>query len=72
LLKLDCEGAEYDILLNASGPLLSKIRQIAVEYHVGLTPHQPEELAERLERDGFETDLQPLVDEEGGYLYASR
>jgi FkbM family methyltransferase len=72
LLKLDCEGAEYDILLNASEPLLSKIRQIAVEYHVGLTPHQPEELAERLERDGFETDLQPLVDEEGGYLYASR
>jgi FkbM family methyltransferase len=72
LLKLDCEGAEYDTLLNSSSTLLGKIRRIAIEYHIGLAAHRPAELVERLERSGFETDLQPLLDEEGGYLYAWR
>jgi FkbM family methyltransferase len=32
LLKLDCEGAEWDIL-PASEPILPRVRQICMEYH---------------------------------------
>jgi FkbM family methyltransferase len=72
LLKLDCEGSEYEIVLNASRDTLSKIRHIAMEYHVGLTDHEPNELVQWLGECGFAVDRQPLLDEEGGYLYAWR
>ena len=32
-LKVDCQGAEYDILFNAPDEILSRIRKIAMEYH---------------------------------------
>ena len=35
LLKLDCEGAEYDILYNTPKEILNKIDQMAIEVHQG-------------------------------------
>lgn len=35
LLKLDCEGSEYDILYHCAEPLLHSIRRIAMETHRG-------------------------------------
>ena len=35
LLKLDCEGAEYDILFTSNDAVLEKIRAIRLEYHRG-------------------------------------
>jgi FkbM family methyltransferase len=35
LLKLDCEGAEYDILYNTPKDILNKIDQMAIEVHQG-------------------------------------
>jgi len=35
VLKLDCEGAEFDILLNTPMPLLTKCEWIVGEYHKG-------------------------------------
>lgn len=32
-LKMDCEGAEYDILLNCPKRILDKIKKISMEYH---------------------------------------
>ncbi|MCL5115500.1 MAG: FkbM family methyltransferase [Candidatus Marsarchaeota archaeon] len=34
-LKVDCEGWEYDIILNASRKTLRKFRSIIIEYHYG-------------------------------------
>lgn len=34
LLKLDCEGSEYDILFNTNSKTLKKIKKICMEYHV--------------------------------------
>lgn len=34
LLKLDCEGSEFNILSNASTEVLTRFRQIVGEYHV--------------------------------------
>jgi len=35
LLKMDCEGAEYDILFNADRATLAKIREMKMEFHQG-------------------------------------
>jgi FkbM family methyltransferase len=46
LLKIDCEGGEYDILLSAPLAIFKRIQNIAIEYH---------EIA------GFETKLDAVV-----------
>lgn len=35
LLKLDCEGAEYDILMKSDQNVFNKISAIRMEYHLG-------------------------------------
>jgi len=72
LLKIDAEGAEYDILLAARPETLAKVRHIAIEYHVGLNEHRPEELESSLEQHGFAVMRFPPLDIEGGHLHASR
>jgi FkbM family methyltransferase len=72
LLKIDAEGAEYEILLGARPETLAKVRHIAIEYHVGLNEHRPEELEEHLRRQGFAVTRFPPLDVEGGHLHASR
>lgn len=49
-LKIDCEGAEYEILFNTPPEILRKIKAMSVEYHSG---HQVEELKKFLENSGF-------------------
>lgn len=70
LLKLDCEGAEYDILLKASLHALSSVGRIALEYHVGFTQHAPEDLEQRLHDVGFEVERLPMRPDETGMMYA--
>jgi FkbM family methyltransferase len=72
LLKLDCEGAEYDVLMNAPPAILSMVENVAMEYHIGLNSSTPAELSAFLANSGFFVQLQPPIDAEGGYLYASR
>lgn len=48
LLKLDCEGAEYDILLGSQAAL-ARVREIRMEYHLG----RGGELVEFLRQCGF-------------------
>lgn len=52
VLKLDCEGAEYDILLGADRGLLRRFSTIMLEYHYGY-----ENLLEKLKSAGFEVKL---------------
>lgn len=72
LLKLDCEGAEYEILFGASEASLTRIRHIVGEYHEGLNEHMAHELRDFLQHRGFEVTLFPPMDEEGGHFHASR
>jgi len=53
LLKIDCEGAEYDILFNTPSSVLRKIKNIAMEYH-NVQGHSGEEMAKFLRANGFE------------------
>jgi hypothetical protein len=49
ILKVDCEGCEYDLILNASFDDLSKFSHIQIEYHFGY-----QNLKTRLEECGFD------------------
>ena len=52
-LKLDCEGAEYEILLGAEPAALARVAHIALEYHDGVTAGSGAELAAFLTSRGF-------------------
>ena len=49
VLKMDCEGCEYEILLNIGNELLLPFGQIILEYHHA----GPDKLIERLTECGF-------------------
>jgi FkbM family methyltransferase len=53
LLKMDCEGAEYDILLSTNTECLRSIRRIAMEYHNVSSDLCGETLKRHLETAGF-------------------
>jgi FkbM family methyltransferase len=72
LLKLDCEGAEYEILFQSKKETLRRIANITMEYHLGLNDHTPGELAGFLESHGFSVQWSPPLDVESGYLSATR
>ena len=68
LMKVDCQGSEYEILFGASAATLERVGQIIVECEV--FPDRPEwsqaTLRAHLERAGFS------VHDDGNLLYASR
>jgi FkbM family methyltransferase len=72
LLKIDCEGSEYDILFNSSVETLSRISKIALEYHVGFNEHSPAALERFLRKAGFEVECLPMRQDGTGFLYASQ
>jgi FkbM family methyltransferase len=71
LLKMDCEGAEYDILFHTSVDTLHKIKRICLEYHDGVTEHSHLDLIDFLENQGFTviTNQNP-VHKHTGLLFA--
>lgn len=74
LLKLDCEGAEYDILLTASAATLSQVHRIVMEYHQFTGPSRLPELVGFLETSGYRVNHVPSVVHPKviGYLRAIR
>jgi FkbM family methyltransferase len=71
-LKLDCEGAEYEILLQAPADVLARIDRIALEYHDAKTAHTHGELRAWLERHGFAVHSRDHLPSRSGYLFARR
>lgn len=73
LLKMDVEGAEYGILLNASADTVCKIKRIALEYHDHTPAGTHDRLRDFLSAHSFQVTLQPNpVHNHLGYLYAAR
>ena len=71
-LKIDCEGAEYDILFSASEETLSRVRHIAMEFHEGVTSYSHRDLVQFLEQRGFRVSIRrsPAHDDLG-FLFAT-
>lgn len=70
-LKIDCEGAEFEILLGLPDQTLGRIARIALEYHDHVTEHEHGELVRFLETRGFVVRTRPSPAwRELGFLYA--
>ena len=74
VLKLDCEGAEYDILMRAAPEHLARIPRIVMEYHDHRADFQHPALVAFLEHAGYRVDVFPNVVHPGeiGYMRAIR
>jgi FkbM family methyltransferase len=56
ILKLDCEGAEYEALLSADATVLNRISNIVGEYHA-VENFEPGDLERHLQSCGFEVQM---------------
>ncbi len=74
ILKMDCEGCEYDSILSASRDVLRSFSYIQIEYHYGY-----KDLKYKLEENGFIVSITkptpaPEIENSGwkyyGYIYA--
>jgi len=71
-LKIDCEGAEFEILFKAPREYLKKIDKIILEYHEWLyTKKTHKDLQNFLKSSGFDVKARK-VEEKKGFLYARR
>lgn len=59
ILKIDAEGAEFNILLPCTKSTFKKIKEIIVEYHDSLTPHHHSELVTKLHQQGYKILIRP-------------
>jgi hypothetical protein len=66
VVKLDCEGSEYDILLGTPDSVLKRVRKYIIEYHNG-----PDVLMRRLDDLGYKVREKFRVGAIG-LLYAER
>lgn len=72
LLKLDCEGSEYEILRATSDEYFKKIQKICLEYHILKNDHKSLHLLKnRLSSLGFQVIDIPSTDNLG-MLYAKK
>lgn len=68
LVKIDCEGGEYDILLNTPAAAFARIDEMRLEYHEGPVS----QLRARLARLGF-AEVRFSDDGDGsGYLWGAK
>ena len=52
VMKIDCEGCEYEIILSANEKVLQKFSYIMIEYHYGY-----KNLKEKLKKSGFKVSI---------------
>lgn len=73
LMKIDCEGCEFDLLLNSPPELLSRIDRLTIETHDGFTDFSANQLAVYLGQQGFTVQQKSNpVHNYLGFIYAER
>jgi FkbM family methyltransferase len=68
LLKMDCEGSEYDILYTTGSEVFQRIREIRLEYHKGGAG----DLLSFLQRSGYRKLFFKEVSSSSGVLWVGR
>jgi FkbM family methyltransferase len=69
-LKMDCEGAEYEIFFNCPANVFKKIRKISMEYHNLDDKRNSQTLANLFEKNGYSVQIGGAT--RIGMLYAHR
>jgi FkbM family methyltransferase len=73
LLKIDAEGAEYEILFSLEDEILNKVRRMVMETHDSLTHYTHSDLLKFLTEKGFQVrHVVNVVHADLGYLYAEQ
>lgn len=70
-LKMDCEGSEYDIIMNTPDNVLKIIKKIAMEYHNLDSKRNGYVIKKFLENKGFNVKCKKLYNDTG-MIYAKR
>ena len=69
LLKLDCEGAEYEIIDSLPPECFDKIQNMAIEYHLADTkPELVKNLIAKIKNAGFKIKTGPHHDDMGSLI----
>ena len=55
VLKMDCEGCEYEVFRSMKPETIRRFRELIIEYHNG-----PEPMASMLENHGYEVTIKPI------------
>jgi FkbM family methyltransferase len=72
-LKVDCEGAEYEIFESIPNEFLTnRIRKIALEFHHNINDIRVVNLISKIKQCGFETKIDYKDGDSTGMLYARR
>ncbi|MDQ3815606.1 MAG: FkbM family methyltransferase, partial [Armatimonadota bacterium] len=73
LLKMDCEGAEYEIFATTPASYLARIKEIRMEYHnLPENQHNVDWLKERLMANGYKITHMKVDSPTNGSLWAKR
>ncbi|NET60119.1 MAG: FkbM family methyltransferase [Symploca sp. SIO2E6] len=73
LLKIDCEGAEGEMLDSASDAAFDRIKRIAMEYHDDISILSSQDLIHLFKQKGFQTEIIPHQEwEYRGMIYACK
>ncbi len=73
LVKIDVEGAEFEILENLSAEVFQKVDNFYVEYHKYTDDVQPEVLVKLFSKNGFKVKIeQSRYDKRFGFILAGR
>jgi FkbM family methyltransferase len=71
-LKIDCEGAEGQIIQSTSKPYLARIKKIAMEFHDNVSVIKHDEISSILTEAGFTCKVNWNGKSAFGYLFATR
>jgi len=71
-LKMDIEGAEYEVFEHIPSPTLAKIKRISMEWHNKAAAHDPAGLASFLRNAGYTVIVRGDYRRPCGYMYAQR
>lgn len=73
LVKMDCEGAEFEIIEETPLETFQKIKNIYIEYHKYLPSLDPQKIKQKLEKAGFKVASRPsFYDKRMGTIFASK
>ena len=67
MIKMDCEGAEYQILRSISKDTMSRISSLTIEFHQGI-----QDITDILRSNGFDVRIWATYKNIMGYVVASR
>lgn len=72
LLKSNCEGGEFQVLLSTSRDVLGRIDRMIVAYHCDKEQMREDKLVRHFEASGFKTRITNRDNKDRGWIIASR